>query len=66
MEPFSDFLDYVAKNADEVMFDSTSFTNFYTEGLTLTQEDIVLIATIADKVTKFNLRQYHSWLHSIE
>lgn len=62
---FDGFMIYKSMHTDEMVEEITSsMQNEWSEGISLTQEDIALITKISLRSTYAVLRQYHEWLHS--
>lgn len=63
---YNDFLKYAVEHESEVIYDIVSHLgDAYSDGITLSQDDISLITQIAIHANYAVLREYHKWLSSL-
>lgn len=62
---FNEFLLFANEHNNEMTYDIVShLRNSYSDGITLSRDDICLIMKIAIQANYSVLRQYHEWLTS--
>ena len=63
MKPYYEFTEYVAEHISEISYDTiSSLRNEWKPGLTLSQDDITLVARISQQNCLALLRAYHNWV----